>query len=95
MSEWTELTWDDAMQRGYEALSSGEALYEEIDRGEFACVNDRAHALDVRTLRPVGVEHRHPRAHRGVGTRSSRAQRVTWQAAQIDGLRRGVLFIRE
>jgi hypothetical protein len=31
MSEWTELTWDDAMQRGYEALSSGEALYEEID----------------------------------------------------------------
>ena len=31
MSEWTELTWDDAMQRGYEALSSGEALYDEID----------------------------------------------------------------
>src|SRR4029453_18187595 len=31
MSEWRELTWDDAMQRGYEALSSGEALYEEID----------------------------------------------------------------
>jgi hypothetical protein len=26
-----ELTWDDAMQRGYEALSQGEALYEEID----------------------------------------------------------------
>ena len=26
-----ELTWDDAMQRGYEALRSGEALYEEID----------------------------------------------------------------
>jgi len=26
-----ELTWDDAMQRGYEALSHGEALYEEID----------------------------------------------------------------
>jgi hypothetical protein len=25
MSEWRELTWDDAMQRGYEAL------YEEID----------------------------------------------------------------
>ena len=33
MSEWRELTWDDAMQRGYEALSSGEALYEEIDAG--------------------------------------------------------------
>ena len=31
MAEWSELTWDDAMQRGYEALSSGEALYEEID----------------------------------------------------------------
>ena len=31
MSEWRELTWDDAMQRGYEALSHGEALYEEID----------------------------------------------------------------
>ena len=31
MSEWSELTWDDAMQRGYEALSQGEALYEEID----------------------------------------------------------------
>jgi len=30
MSEWSELTWDDAMQRGYEALSQGEALYEEI-----------------------------------------------------------------
>jgi hypothetical protein len=29
MSEWTELTWDDAMQRGYEALSQGEVLYEE------------------------------------------------------------------
>jgi predicted transcriptional regulator len=31
MSEWRELTWDDAMQRGYEALSRGEALYDEID----------------------------------------------------------------
>jgi hypothetical protein len=31
MSEWRELTWDDAMQRGYEALVGGEALYEEID----------------------------------------------------------------
>ena len=31
MSEWRELTWDDAMQHGYEALSSGEALYEEIN----------------------------------------------------------------
>ena len=26
-----ELTWDDAMQRGYEALRSGEALHEEMD----------------------------------------------------------------
>ena len=34
MSEWRELTWDDAMQRGYEALSQGEALYEEIDAEE-------------------------------------------------------------
>ena len=31
MSEWRELTWDDAMQRGYEALSHGEGLYDEID----------------------------------------------------------------
>jgi hypothetical protein len=31
MSEWRELTWDDAMQRGYEAFVGGEALYEEID----------------------------------------------------------------
>ena len=31
MSEWTELTWDDAMRRGYEALVGGEALYDEID----------------------------------------------------------------
>src|SRR4030095_10629537 len=31
MSEWKELTWDDAMQRVYEALSHGEALYDEID----------------------------------------------------------------
>jgi len=34
VSEWRELTWDDAMQRGYEALCSGEALYEEIDAEE-------------------------------------------------------------
>jgi hypothetical protein len=31
MSEWRELSWEDAMRRGYEALRSGEALYEEID----------------------------------------------------------------
>jgi hypothetical protein len=31
MSQWRELTWDDAMQRGYEALVGGEALCEEID----------------------------------------------------------------
>jgi hypothetical protein len=29
--EWRELSWDDAMRRGYEALRGGEALYEEID----------------------------------------------------------------
>ena len=29
--EKRELTWDDAMQRGYEALSHGEELYDEID----------------------------------------------------------------
>ena len=34
MSEWKELTWDDAMRRGYEALVGGEALYEEIDAEE-------------------------------------------------------------
>ena len=34
MSEWKELTWEDAMRRGYEALSSGEAIYEEIDADE-------------------------------------------------------------
>ena len=26
-----ELTWDDAIQRGYEGLAGGEARYEEID----------------------------------------------------------------
>jgi hypothetical protein len=31
MSDWRELTWEDAMQRGYEALRIGEALYGEID----------------------------------------------------------------
>ena len=31
MSEWRELTWDDAMRRGHEALVGGEALYEEMD----------------------------------------------------------------
>jgi hypothetical protein len=31
MSEWSELTWDEAMRRGHEALSRGEALYDEID----------------------------------------------------------------
>jgi hypothetical protein len=30
ISEWRELTWDDAIQRGYDALV-GEARYEEID----------------------------------------------------------------
>jgi predicted transcriptional regulator len=34
MSDWRELTWEDAMQRGYEALRIGEALYEEIDAEE-------------------------------------------------------------
>jgi len=34
VSEWKELTWDDAMRRGYEALVGGEALYEEIDAEE-------------------------------------------------------------
>jgi hypothetical protein len=29
MSEWREVTWEDAMRRGYEALRSGEALYED------------------------------------------------------------------
>jgi hypothetical protein len=31
MFEWRKLSWDDAMQRGYEALVGGEALYDEID----------------------------------------------------------------
>jgi hypothetical protein len=31
MSEWRELSWDDAMRCGHEALVSGEALYDEID----------------------------------------------------------------
>jgi predicted transcriptional regulator len=31
MSEWRQLSWDDAMQRGQEALTRGEALYDEID----------------------------------------------------------------
>jgi hypothetical protein len=31
MAEWRELSWDEAMRRGYEAVVGGEALYEEID----------------------------------------------------------------
>jgi hypothetical protein len=31
MSEGRELTWEDGMRRGYEALRGGEALDEEID----------------------------------------------------------------
>jgi predicted transcriptional regulator len=31
MAEWRDLTWDDAMRRGYEALRSAEAIYNEID----------------------------------------------------------------
>ena len=31
MSEWRELTWDDAMRRGYETLSHGDGLYDETD----------------------------------------------------------------
>ncbi|HEX8861703.1 MAG TPA: hypothetical protein VGC06_21905 [Actinomycetes bacterium] len=30
-AEWREATWEDAMRRGYQALRSGEALYDEID----------------------------------------------------------------
>jgi len=31
MAEWRDLTWDDAMRRGYEALRSAEAIYNQID----------------------------------------------------------------
>jgi hypothetical protein len=31
MSEWSEPTWDDAIQRSYKTLVGGEALYEDID----------------------------------------------------------------
>lgn len=31
MTGWTALTRDDAMQRGYEALTASEAIYAEID----------------------------------------------------------------
>jgi hypothetical protein len=31
MLEWTELTWDEAMRRGYEALITGDNFYEDID----------------------------------------------------------------
>ena len=31
MSEWTTLTWHDAMQRGYQALCEADTIYDEID----------------------------------------------------------------
>jgi predicted transcriptional regulator len=31
MSDWTELTWADAMQRGYEAICAAREVYEDID----------------------------------------------------------------
>jgi hypothetical protein len=31
MLEWKTLTWDDAMQRGYEALIEAEAVHKEIE----------------------------------------------------------------
>jgi hypothetical protein len=31
MSKWTELSWDDAMRRGYEALSSAQVAYDDIN----------------------------------------------------------------
>lgn len=34
MSDWRNLTWNDAMQRGYDAICAAQAVYEEIDRQE-------------------------------------------------------------
>ena len=34
MTGWTTLTWEDAMQRGYEALTVSEAIYADIDAAE-------------------------------------------------------------
>lgn len=31
MSDWTKLTWADAMQRGYDAIRAAQAIYEEMD----------------------------------------------------------------
>jgi len=31
MADWRELTWDEAMRRGYEVLCSGEAIHQEVD----------------------------------------------------------------
>jgi hypothetical protein len=31
MSDWTNVTWDEAFQRGYEALTAAEAIYQDID----------------------------------------------------------------
>ncbi len=34
MMPWEELTWDEAMQRAYEAVNLSERLYDEIDTVE-------------------------------------------------------------
>jgi hypothetical protein len=31
MSEWTTMTWSDAMQHGYQALCDADAIYDELD----------------------------------------------------------------
>ena len=77
MSDWRELTWDDAMRRGYEALSSGEALYEEIDAeqgrsnidiekhlrlSEIKAAHAHAWVALARELATEGNRHGHPGA---------------------------------
>jgi hypothetical protein len=64
-----ELTWDDAIQRVYEALAGGEALYEEIDAEqgrsnidtESACgALSAAPALPTQTSTGYGLVPGHP-----------------------------------
>jgi hypothetical protein len=91
MSEWRELTWDDAMRRGYEVLVGGEALYEEIDAsraGPTSTSRSTCGALSLSSPKPT------PGCHgAGVGLATGRLRKSgTLSTAAADcGRRRGDL----
>jgi predicted transcriptional regulator len=66
-----ELTWDEAMQRAYEAVSMSERLYEEIDN-----IEGRSNADIEKHLRRAEVKAAHAQAWvavaQAVGTQGDR-----------------------